>query len=71
VVLWVTPGPATDLLGRGLPEDGLIGELAPVVAAGLGSLLTPVRLLAGALAAAGAGLLIMARIPARRVTGEV
>jgi hypothetical protein len=71
VVLWVAPGLATDLLGRGFPEDGLIGDLAPVVAAGLGSLLAPVRLLAGALAAAGAGLLIMARIMARRVTGGV
>ncbi len=71
VVLWVAPGLATDLLGRGLPEDGLIGELAPVVAAGVGSLLTPVRLLAGTLAAAGAGLLIMARIMARRTTGGV
>jgi len=61
IVLWTAPELATDLLGRGLPEDGLIGDLAPLVAAGVVALLTPVRLLAGALAALGASLLVVAR----------
>jgi hypothetical protein len=64
IVLWTAPDVATGILGRGLPEDGLIGDLAPLVAAGVEALLTPVRLLAGALGALGATLLFVARTAA-------
>jgi len=61
IVLWTAPELATGLLGRGLPEDGLIGDLAPLVASGVEAMLTPVRLLAAGLAALGAAALVAAR----------
>jgi hypothetical protein len=62
LALWVAPELLTGPLARGLPHEGGLGELVPVLADGLGSLLTPVRLLATLLVAAGSGLLALARI---------
>jgi hypothetical protein len=61
LLLWFAPEVATGLLGRGLPADDLIGDLAPLIGSGIEVLLAPVRLLAGALAALGAVLLVPTR----------
>jgi hypothetical protein len=65
LALWLAPEVATGLLGRGLPADGLIGRLAPMVAAGVDGLLDPVRLVAGLLAMGGAALVVAARLRSR------
>jgi hypothetical protein len=65
LALWLAPELATGLLGRGLPADGLIGPLAPMVAAGVDGLLGPVRLVAGLLALGGAVLVVTARLRSR------
>ncbi len=63
IALWVAPELATGLLGRGLPDDGLIGDLTPLVESGVEALIAPVRLLAAGLAALGAILLVVVRRP--------